>query len=288
MKRVIIGIVALLIVLGLGATGFIYFQAASRTLASAHYVALGSSFASGPAIGEMTREAPSLCMQSEDDYPHQLARKRDLTLMDVTCSGATTRDILTNSQFFQRPQIELITTETELVTVTIGGNDVNYSRNLIGHSAEQGANRIRGFLPGVTSDETIEAGFEGLQSRLEQIVHEARERSPNVRVIFLPYLTTLPASGTCANIGMTEASADKMRAVAARLNAATEVAARNTGADYVDVATLSRDHNACSDAPWVQTASEAVPFHPNLAGMTAIAEALDQHLSAASAEAPPT
>jgi lysophospholipase L1-like esterase len=289
MKRIIIAIVGLLIVLGLGATGFVYFQAASRTLEAARYVALGSSFASGPAIGEMTREAPSLCMQSEDDYPHQLARKRGLTLTDVTCSGATTRDILTNRQFFQVPQIEAIIAETELVTITIGGNDVNYSRNLIGHSAEQGAGGLMTKFLGVASDEAVEAGFEGLQDRLEQIAHEARQRAPNVRVIFVPYLTTLPPSGTCAAIGMTEASADKMRGIAARLNAATETAARNAGADYLDMAALSRDHHACSAALWVQTASGAVPFHPNLAGITAIAEALDQYLSASGdAQAPPT
>ena len=65
-----------------------------------------------------------------------------------------------------------------------------------------------------------------------------------------------------------------MRTTAARLEGVTRDAARETGADVVDAAAITRHHDTCAAAPWVTAAHPgvlAVPLHPNLAGMTALA-----------------
>ncbi len=60
-----------------------------------------------------------------------MARRCGLDLHDVTSSGATVEDVLRTSQFGQPPQIGAVTATTDLVTVTIGGNDIGYIPSLI-------------------------------------------------------------------------------------------------------------------------------------------------------------
>ena len=58
------------------------------------YVAMGSSFAAGPGIGQRVAGSPRSAGRSTGNYAHQVARRLGLGLDDVTFSGATTQDIL--------------------------------------------------------------------------------------------------------------------------------------------------------------------------------------------------
>ena len=62
--------------------------------AGSDYVAMGSSYAAGLAIGTKNPDGPARCGRSLDNYAQQLARKRGLRLIDASCSGATTEHIL--------------------------------------------------------------------------------------------------------------------------------------------------------------------------------------------------
>src|SRR4029453_279996 len=88
------------------------------------YVALGSSYASGPAIPD---QSDTGCQRSTNNYPGLLARKLKLALTDVSCGAATTDHIISTPQKDRPPQIDAVTPDTKLVTVTIGGGDVNYT-----------------------------------------------------------------------------------------------------------------------------------------------------------------
>src|SRR5262249_29760263 len=90
------------------------------------YVALGSSMASGPGIAPRADGAPWPAGRSARNYPHLVASKLGLDLVDVTYSGATTAHVLRNRQFGAPPQVEALNGSEALVTVTIGGNDVGY------------------------------------------------------------------------------------------------------------------------------------------------------------------
>ncbi len=94
------------------------------------YVALGSSFAAGAGLGALEPGSPTLCARSVDGYPQQLARLRDVALVDMSCGGAVARHLLHGGQYFQGPQVRTITRTTRLVTLTIGGNDVGYVADL--------------------------------------------------------------------------------------------------------------------------------------------------------------
>ena len=105
----------------------------------AQYVALGSSYAAGPGITPTVAASPEGCARSAENYAHVLARARGFALVDVSCSGATTHDVLAAGQFDLPAQLDAVTPQTQLVTVTIGGNDVFYMANLIGLSCTQSA-----------------------------------------------------------------------------------------------------------------------------------------------------
>ena len=90
------------------------------------YVAIGSSFAAGPGITPPATGRPTKARQSQRNYPHLVSRQCGLDLHDVTSSGATVENVLHTSQFGQPPQIAAVTARTDLVTITIGGNDIGY------------------------------------------------------------------------------------------------------------------------------------------------------------------
>jgi lysophospholipase L1-like esterase len=60
------------------------------------------------------------------NYAHLVARGLGLDLHDVTYSGATTGDILRPSAAGAPAQLEAVTPDTRLVTITAGGNDVGF------------------------------------------------------------------------------------------------------------------------------------------------------------------
>lgn len=105
-----------------------------------HYVAMGSSFAAGPGILPGADDPGSVpCGRSSANYAHFLARRNKLALTDVTCGDATTANILEQGQFGAAAQIDAVTADTQLVTVTIGGNDVFYTATMGGLACQNHA-----------------------------------------------------------------------------------------------------------------------------------------------------
>jgi hypothetical protein len=267
------------------------FPVGRAAAATAQYVALGSSYAAGPGITPAVPGSPVGCARSAQNYAHVLAGKRGLSLVDVTCSGATTHDVLFAGQFGLPAQVDAVTPQTQLVTVTIGGNDVFYMANLIAMScaaqsppAQSSADRCA-----IRPDELVEAHFRSLPDSLREIVTRVHQKSPQARVVFVTYFTVLPQQGTCVRVALTAQQAEHVRAVAARLGDITRQVAKQTGSGLLDVATLSRSHDACAGDPWLlgarRAAGESIPpFHPTREAMREVGLALDAYLSSKAAE----
>lgn len=251
----------------------------------AQYVAMGSSFAAGPAITQAAADSPWFCARSRDNYAHQLARQRGLSLVDVSCGGATTRHILAGGQLMQPPQIDAVTADTELVTVTIGGNDIAYLGQLMAMGCDEstswllhriGACRVR-------SAEEMQQALRILRGQLSAIAAELRRRAPRAQRVFVTYQTVLPDSGTCERLGLDEQEAMQMRAIAAELAEVTRQAAEANDMQLLDAAQLTRGHDVCAAAPWMNGLHPpggllAAPLHPTLEGMAAVADGLDRLL----------
>jgi lysophospholipase L1-like esterase len=251
------------------------------------YVAMGSSFAAGPAITEAADNSPWFCFRSRDNYAHQLARLRGLSLVDVSCGGATTSDILEGGLALQGPQIDAVSAETELVTVTIGGNDIGYLANLMAMGCDDRTPWLLRRLGACTtrSADQMELALPRLFDQLVAIIGEVRRRAPDARIVLVNYPVVLPERGTCAQLGLSAEQVAQMRGIAEQLADFTRAAAEGRGAGLLDAQRLSRGHDVCAEEPWIKAmhppgGALGAPLHPTIESMTAIAQALDQLLGA--------
>lgn len=283
MGKLVGGFVVLMLLVA-GLTAWVYHAGRPSQPSPAQYVAMGSSYASGPGITERAPDSPVFCGRSKDNYAHQLARLRGLTLVDVTCGGAQTKHILDGKQFLQPAQLDALRPETTLVTLTIGGNDIAYAANLMAYGCalhHQWYLKIVQALFGCWSmpDAEVAAKLKTLPARFDRIAQEVHRRSPHARLVMLTYQTVLPATGTCPRLGMTDAQADHMRATATALADVTRAAAERNGAVLFDAAAVTAAHDVCAADPWMSDQQAIVPLHTTLAGMTAIARGLDEALA---------
>ncbi|MXP41861.1 SGNH/GDSL hydrolase family protein [Altererythrobacter soli] len=241
------------------------------------YVAMGSSFAAGPGLGSPKAGTPARCARDERSYPTLLAQSLGLRLFDVTCSGATTDHIL--GPWDELPsQLDALTSDTRLVTLTIGGNDVNYVGNLFAASCDPAATA----QPCAPVRMPDEADWSKLEVNLREIVAQVRSRAPLARLVFVDYVTLVPERETCAALRLSSEISAGMRQLGERLARITARVARENGAELLPAGELSRGRTPCHEQSWSVGApgtGSGAPWHPNAAGMSGIAEALARRLS---------
>ena len=239
------------------------------------YVALGSSMAAGPGIRPRATGAPWGSGRSARNYAHLVARRLNLDLVDVTFSGATTAHILAERQRGTRPQIDALDGSEALVTITIGGNDVGYIPLLMAAAMPRAA-RILPNVRTLLDRDAREQALTRVGDSLRAVGAAVHRRAPAARVLFVDYLTLLPPAGRGAP-PLSPADAALGRHVAARLEELTACAARASGCEVVRAGQASREHHAWSPDPWTVGAAwplpwRPAPFHPNAAGMRAVAD----------------
>ena len=254
------------------------------------YVALGSSFASGPGIEPIIDAG---CGRSGNNYAHLVAERLGYDLIDVTCGGAAVDDLLTRPQTLMSggtvpPQIEAVVSDADLVTVTVGGNDIEYLLTLLrcSHQADPAGTPVeaRAFFDTPIDPAAVDAALAGLPAKLVALVAAVRERAPAARVVLVDYLTVVPDdedAGLPLSVEHRRFCAD----IGRRLASATAEAARTADADLVEASAASAGHHAGSADPWVTgwefgdvPAGGVVPYHPNAAGMRAVADLLVSRL----------
>lgn len=254
---------------------------AAVAAAGLEHVAMGSSFAAGPGIPPtQPGSGAAACARSANNYPSIVARDTGANLTDVSCSGATTANLLTASQNGQPPQVQAVNASTRVVTVTIGGNDVNYLGSINTYSCQTSG----GANCGSVDQDAINETFPSLAGRIENVVNAIHSAAPQAHVYLVNYFTILPDSGVCTDVPLTGDQAAFERSIASRLADATATAAAATGADLVDLAAASHGHDACAADPWVETYRPAAgrsTYHPNEAGMRAAASLVESALKSA-------
>jgi lysophospholipase L1-like esterase len=243
------------------------------------YVALGSSMAAGPGIRPRAAGAPYRSGRSARNYPHLVAQKLGLDLVDVTYSGATTANVLTESQNGAPPQVDALDGTEELVTVTIGGNDAGYVQFLFAARLPAPLRRLPvlgGRLRAQLDRAERDRALAGAAASLEEVGRTLRLRSPRATVLFVDYLSLLPRAGTPAP-PLSDTDLETARHIADTLERITAEAASATGCDVVRVAESSRTHHAWSAEPFTTKfgwplPGRPAPLHPNAAGMRAVAD----------------
>ncbi|EFV92372.1 GDSL family lipase [Dietzia cinnamea P4] len=250
--------------------------------AYSEYVALGDSYA---ALGDSTEPAdgPVGCGQSLANYPNQLdANPAVGELTDASCGGAVTRDLFEPQRDGVAPQLEALDEDTDLVTLSIGGNDVGFGTivECITTGAPGSPRDCESEL-GVTVSNLI-ADVYGEGGAVDDIYAEIAERSPDVTVIATQYLPLMPADdadGCAFTQFIGDENLEWAREITQEINDAVDEAARRNG--HVSVLPVDdADRSGCApvDERWVVFAdgsqNNAAPFHPTALGQQAMAAAI--------------
>ena len=106
------------------------------------YVALGDSYSAASGVLPPDPEAAPWCARSTANYPNVIAAATAAELTDVTCGGADTTDYFEPQYENVPPQLDAVTPDAELVTMTIGGNDSGVFINSIIQCGTAGASTL--------------------------------------------------------------------------------------------------------------------------------------------------
>lgn len=248
------------------------------------YVALGDSYTSAPFVGD-SGGGPNACRRSAQNYPSRVARElRVGEFEDVSCSGATTGDMLGPQRFAgpdNPPQLDALDSTTTLVTVGIGGNDIGFTslvRGCASVSPDGSGCRDENTAGG---EDKLESRIANTAGRVANVLGEISARAPQAQVLVVGYPTILPASGRGCWPVLPYGGPDVvyLRGVTNKLNGMLAEEAAAAGATFVDTAAASKGHDVCASSSkrWVEgliPTSAAAPMHPNADGQRAAARAV--------------
>lgn len=259
-----------------------------------HYVALGDSYA---ALGStnLGYPEPVFCQRSPDNYPAQLAAElrranpAEFAFVDATCQGGVTADMLAPRHATREdptsaavpPQVDALSAETDLVTLSIGGNDIGFGAiaRCFGES----------ILTGQPSEcasqheEDVAAALADLPAALDGVYAAIAERAPQARIVATEYMPLLTADDACPQIaGFSDADQAWAAGLIDELNGVVAAAAARHGATAV-LPKAAAEHTGCApaDQRWVAFLgldTNAAPMHPTAAGQRAMADAIESAL----------
>ncbi len=237
---------------------------------TAPYVALGDSYASGVGGGPRVDE----CWRAVDGYPVTVARALGVDVAYNACIGATIEHV-------RDEQLADLGADTRLVTVTVGGNDVDFVPVVV-KAAEP-------WWLG-DSDEVIDAALrtlrEVLPARVSALLEQVRAAAPAARVVVTDYPRLF--NGTDCNLAtfFTDHEMERLNAAADELSATLRRAAGETGCEFVEVLPSFVGHAVCDGTEWLNGVAWPLEgsFHPNHLGHARYARAVVAGLAAGEAQ----
>lgn len=243
--------------------------------------ALGSSFAAGPGIEPLENREAS---RSSRNYAHQLADRLVADLTDLSISGATLLNVLHERQYVGRqmfdPQLDHLPSNTDIVTLTCGGNDVGYIGGLVYDALLSYLGTPDNGLLSQSSAPIPDGRM--LIDRLISVLDKIHSTAPNAHVYLVEYLSIIGNdTRPWLDVALTTNQMKHYVDVASVLSRAYNESAKDKPwATVVPVGEKSKGHALGSPVPWVDGFNcsmlmrGAPMFHPNLAGHTAIAAML--------------
>ncbi|BCJ55444.1 lipase 1 [Actinoplanes sp. NBRC 14428] len=229
--------------------------AAAATPASEwDYVALGDSYSSG--VGAPGQSGT--CLRSPNAYPGLWnAANHPATYRSVACSGATTGSLRSS-------QLSALNQGTDLVTVTIGGNDVGFASTIITCtlSSDSGC--------AAKVDEALEMLEDEMPATFDATYREIRGKAPNARVVVLGYPILFDETApSCGFAGMSIPKRKSINKGAAELNKVIKARSQAAGFIWSDVTDEFAGHGICGPSAWLHGLTLIPPtdsFHPTSNG----------------------
>ncbi|GAA1990190.1 SGNH/GDSL hydrolase family protein [Amycolatopsis minnesotensis] len=247
-----------------------------------HYVALGDSYA---AVGNLlSTHGTAGCFRSTENYAADLAKSlhiKDFT--DISCGSATTEHLVKPQNTglgTNPPQLDGLSADTDLVTLTIGGNDLGFvdiatgcgllsATNPFGNPCQR-ANTAHGV------DKVIAKIDDEVVPKVAAAVRAIAQRAPRATVVVAGYLPLLPPQAGCwPVVPLAAGDATWLHGVQRHLDDAITAQAGLAGGIAVNPSGRT-GHDACQvpSKRWVEPvlpAAATTPLHPNAAGQRALA-----------------
>jgi len=243
------------------------------------YVALGDSYSAASGVLPPDLTAPPACLRSTRNYPHVIAARTNASLTDVTCGAAQTRDYFASQYPGVEPQLNAVRRGTQLVTMTIGGNDNGTFINSIIRCGTAGLSTAGRGSP--CKDRYGASFAREIRTKtypaLVRSLNGVRAKAPQARVAILGYPWIVPPRVGCFDkMPIAEGDVPYLRGIQATLNDAVRRAAAATGSTYVSMNGVSNGHDACEDigVRWVEPVLQGtnpVVVHPNALGESRMA-----------------
>lgn len=223
--------------------------------AGVHYVALGDSYSAGTGAGNYG--SSGACTRSANAYPQLWANQHaPESFAFPACAWATTKDVL-------EKQVGTLSATTTLVTITIGGNDVDFA----GVMATCSTGGDQACLDKIASSTAKAEAV--LPGDLDRTYRAIAERAPSARVIVLGYPRIFASGPAFCTISLTKRTA--LNKAADRLNAIIADRAAAAGFAFSAVADEFAGHGVCSGAPWLHGLRWyplVESYHPTKAGQS--------------------
>ena len=221
------------------------------------YDALGDSYASGYGVPPYSET----CGRSSAAYAVRLDGRMRIDLDDfAACAGATTDSLEAN-------QLWALDEETDLVTVSIGGNDIGWG-NVVAACVAGSDPQCAGAVVATTTRIT-----NTLPDLLRDTYSKIVAAAPDAHVVVTGYPRLFsPEHGSYYN-----ASADEQQAMndgADLLNTVIAGVAAEYGFQFVDVTKRFIGHGVNAPDPWILGLTDPALFHPNLSGYKAYTAAV--------------
>ena len=227
--------------------------AAARTAGAVTYAALGDSYSSGVGTGSYTLD--SACKRSVYAYPYLWSQRHAGTALTfVACSGAKTSDLLAN-------QIQAVTSSTDLVTMTIGGNDIGFA-SLIQQCTLSDCS--------AALDSTRASLETTLGSKLDAVFTTVKSHAAlEAKIVVLGYPHVFSGAGCFGTLGISSTEETKANQLSDALDTVISTHAAADGVTYESAIAAFTGHAVCSSSPWLNGLNlfnTTESYHPNKAG----------------------
>ncbi len=219
------------------------------------YVALGDSYSAGVGAGGYDPSS-GLCSRSPRSYAPLWAAGHSVTHFTfAACGGATTDDVLDN-------QLGGLSASTNLVTITIGGNDAGFVDVVT--TCILGTDGACTFAVNLAKSYATSV----LPGKLAHLYGVIRSRAPNARLIVLGYPRLFELTATCTVFGLDLAKRTVLDGAADTLAGVVATQAKAAGATFIDVRGVFAGHGICGSDPWLNPTTWPITdsYHPTATG----------------------
>lgn len=283
-----------------GTTGSVHYSSQVLEVTPVQYVAMGDSYSSGegnPPFEAGTDTSTNTCHRSSAAYPRLLEDELQLDLGSnfVACSGATTAAI-TLGYNSEGAQLDEVTSDTDLITMTIGGNNMDFAtfaNSCVqpGNSCDENSSAYQDAMSKIVSD---------VIPRMEYMLGALRDRQTsigsNATVLVVGYPQLVPSTWVSTSAGcwwLQPGELPAIREITQSLNTAIKNEVDAVGGDFHFISATAAGspftgHELCRDT------SDTVPnyfnnvvlggpdeytFHPNEQGQQAYADLIKAYLA---------